>query len=697
MSINPTVILIFFVGILLLFSLTYVFLNIKPRHKHKPKPKHNENMSEFYINKTNKLMSDLDGNNQTLIGLAKSYALSRKTFEDEIIQNIKKAKDIYESVKSNQQSTSTIFANIMETSGIDSLQSDLSNAVKNAKQDVVVATQALNTIENLINSGTTPPPDSPLQLTEFGNALNDIDNQQNIANNAYKDIQTKLKDVTFVYNLFNSGLQEIKDNFLKAQEDLKKLNEIISNMTGDLQKTPEYNNLQVGINQANVLLRELKGLNIDNSNQYYSVMQKLIRSLSNSVEVSRAFLANILIIFTLATEDSPTKLNGYLNELKLMYNKISSLVGVRDITSDDSTDYNWIDFGETTTAPPNDWIDFGETTTISPWSSDVETTASPYMETTASPDVETTANPYMETTASPYMETTASPYMETTTGPYMETTTGPYMETTTGPWNLKESYTNLPNEDSVNMPHWFKAFKNSDYNMKEQPNQTEYNTNLSTPDWFKNFNIQTVQDQTPTPTAQDVNLDIPSWFKTFQGSGYNIYTESPIQSGQDATLNIPSWFKLFQGSVTQQPDSKDITINILAYYEKLLEINVSITQQYNEIINSFNIIVGVINAIQDITTEITTNIDSRINSFISSNEIEQLQEILLNYFPASTKPPLPVPPLHTLIDFKQEYIPTMTTAPPYTKKLLKESCGDVCIDQDDCNEVGWCINGKCVC
>ena len=48
-------------------------------------------------------------------------------------------------------------------------------------------------------------------------------------------------------------------------------------------------------------------------------------------------------------------------------------------------------------------------------------------------------------------------------------------------------------------------------------------------------------------------------------------------------------------------------------------------------------------------------------------------------------------------DFKQEYIPTMTTAPPYTKKLLKESCGDVCIDQDDCNEVGWCINGKCVC
>ena len=58
-----------------------------------------------------------------------------------------------------------------------------------------------------------------------------------------------------------------------------------------------------------------------------------------------------------------------------------------------------------------------------------------------------------------------------------------------------------------------------------------------------------------------------------------------------------------------------------------------------------------------------------VNTILNSSELDNLQEILLQYFPSSTKPPIYIPPLNTLIDVVFNPIEIMTTVTPYTNTI----------------------------
>ena len=475
-----------FIGFIILIGI-YCTDKHKYKHKHKYKDKHKDRHkniipTENYVNKTQKLLGDLNFSNQSLIDLANNYVENRQGYEKDVSKYKTDALALLDSVSNNEKSASYILTNILDSSIMVNFSHDLSImsiAVINAQNDADIATKALEMIKKLVNDNSV----SDLQLNEFGDALSSIQNQQDIANKSYLNVQNHLNNISSIYKFFNQGLNDILKNLNSAQDDFNKLNDFMTNITGNIKKTQDYSKLEITVNKSLILLQELKSLKVDEANQYYSVIENLITKLENSIKISQSFLTNIISIFTYATHDYSSKLYGELNELEVIYNKILSLIG---ITSDSSIIY---------------------------------------------PETE-------------------------------------------------------------------------------------------------DLSIYPVS-QEPIPSIQPI-------------------TEEPVfYSNEGFTLNYNS------------------TSNILDYYKKLLQINSTITNQYNQIITSYNIVSEVINSIQELTSEIIKNMDSNVNNLIDTDELNKLQDILLQYFPASTRPPITIPPLDKLVDYDYTPIPNMTTIPPY--------------------------------
>ena len=431
------IIILMFIGFVMLFEIYRTNKNNyrhKDRHKdrRKDRDKNKNNIpTENYINKTQKLLSDLNLSNQTLIDIANNYVKNRQDYDAEITLYKEKSLKLLNSVSNNEQSAANILSSILESSAMTNFSHDLSvmsSAVINAQNDVDIANNALDMIKKFVNDKSS----SGLRLNEFGDSLSSIQIQQDIANKSYLNIQKRVNNISSIYNLFKKGIEDMLENLNNSRDDFNNLNNFMSNITGNIKQTQDYNKLQIIVNQSNILLKELKNLNVDRENQYYSVIETLIEKLNKSIETSQSFLDNIITIFTYATHDYSSKLYRDLNEIE----ELNSL--------------------------------------------------------------------------------------------------------------------------------------NSKYKS-----------------------------------------------------------------------------------------------NIYEYYTQLLEINSTITNQYNQIITSNNIVSDVINNIHELTREIIKNMDSYVNEFVNTDDLNKLQDILIQYFPASTRPPITIPPLDKLVDFDYTPIPNMTTIPPY--------------------------------
>jgi len=233
------------------------------RNKCKRKIK-NTTLSEGYISKTQQLIGDLNNGNNYLIELAKKYVEDRRSYENNLDNYIINATGIMNDVELNEKSSLDIFSKIMNSSNILSGYQDeisiLKNAVISSENDASISIKALDKIKTLINSGITQPPNSIFQQSEFGNALNDIQVQQNIALNAYSNIQNQIKAISNIYNTFSEKIQIVYDNLISAKDSFEILNRFIQDITGDINKDVNYNNLQISVNQATILINELEDL-----------------------------------------------------------------------------------------------------------------------------------------------------------------------------------------------------------------------------------------------------------------------------------------------------------------------------------------------------------------------------------------------------------------------------------------------------
>jgi len=100
--------------------------------------------------------------------------------------------------------------------------------------------------------------------------------------------------------------------------------------------------------------------------------------------------------------------------------------------------------------------------------------------------------------------------------------------------------------------------------------------------------------------------------------------------------------------------------SLYSYQQQIIEINEMIKTQYNLIIEASNQVIGVINSIQEITQKIINSLNFEVNDFKEDSVINELKNILLYYFPASTSPPLKIPDLNLLIEFAYTPIPTQS-------------------------------------
>jgi hypothetical protein len=100
--------------------------------------------------------------------------------------------------------------------------------------------------------------------------------------------------------------------------------------------------------------------------------------------------------------------------------------------------------------------------------------------------------------------------------------------------------------------------------------------------------------------------------------------------------------------------------SLYSYQQQIIEINEMIKTQYNLIIEASNQVIGVINSIQEITQKIINSLNIEVNDFKQDSVVNELKNILLYYFPASTSPPLKIPDLNLLIEFAYTPIPTQS-------------------------------------
>jgi hypothetical protein len=331
--------------ILLLFLICIFFFVIlfqtKNRSKCKIKNKYIGKISnENYINKAQKLLSDLSSNSDDLVSIARDYVNKRSKYEDEVSINVKNAEYILSLVLSNQSSTSDIVNKLTESSVLSIITKDLSSATNAslfAKENYEIVKNALYNIINLVNdlNITMSPSLNPKDISK---ALNIIEIQQNIAKDAYVSVQKKLNNIGSAYSISKNALEDIEKNLNKSNNDLSILNEYISSLTNNIQKTDNYSRLKTAVESANILLEELKKLNLDRSNTYFSVIDNLKNKLSSSIKTSQDYLDNIIKIFNSATDDASITLKTNIKKLEDIYVEIKSLIGSLDSSYSQSVD-----------------------------------------------------------------------------------------------------------------------------------------------------------------------------------------------------------------------------------------------------------------------------------------------------------------------------------------------------------------------
>ena len=654
MSDIPKTILMVAIPVFIIWIL-YLTLSGK-NHHHKRKNKHkNKNIqfSESYISKTKQVIGDLNVGNDNLIEIAKNYVNNRESYDSELDDYITKARLILSRIESNERSASSIFSNIMESSsaiaGYQNEISILNNAVINSENDSRIAIKALDNIEILIKGETPNTFFEPSEFGEFGDfgqtselgsALNDIEKQQNIAKKSYLDIQNQIKNVSSIYNTFNEGIQSIFDNLISAKDSFERLNNFIEDMTGNINKAVGYNNLQLSVNQATILINELEGLGIDNSNQYYTIMQNLVENLKNSRDISNQFLSNVITIFTEATKNAPSEINNKLLELEDIHTQIKSLIGITGETSMDGI------FGPGESDEYNiDELPVSDDNIFGPGESDE-------YNIDELPDFDD--NIIGPTEEGSYTQGSAGFDIN---GLDQELSEDNLFKKNKNPNTLREGFTSNSKNNFYTGDNTGFGEEDDPFNFGEGSTGFDINGQGSYTQDSAGFDIFDIDgvDQDPNGFFPDehgfdideVDQDPNGFFPDEQGS----YT-------QDS-----AGFDIFNIDDSLRPNS------ILDYYNKLLEINIIITREYNSIINYYNIIADVINKIQLITEKIIRDMDSNVNTIVGSNDLDNLQDILLQYFPSSTKPPIYIPPLNTLIDVVFNPIEIMTTVTPYTNTI----------------------------
>jgi len=692
----------------------YLCLSGNNNHYHKKRKKKNKNttLSEGYISKTQQLIGDLNNGNNYLIELAKKYVDDRKSYENNLDNYITNAMGILNDVELNEKSSLDIFSKIMDSSNILSDYQDeisiLRNAVISSENDASLSIKALDKIKTMINIGITQLPNSMFETSEFGNALNDIQVQQSIALKAYSNIQNQIKGVSNIYNTFSEEIQIVYDNLISAKDSFEILNRFIQDITGDINKDVNYNNLQISVNQATILINELEGLGIDNSNQYYTIMQNLLEKLKNARTISDQFLSNVITIFTEATKNAPSQLNNKLLNLQNIYNKILRLIGIEGKDAMDGIFGPLLEPSDELVNDLEDSIFFDESSSVNnvndlPKESSINKPADLSEEDPFSSlnntnrlregfEINSKNNFYGD--GFDLFNDNSDLIPNVPSGSASGSASGSYSGSASGSASGRYSGSVIPDQSSGNLSPGQDPLdpvdpldpldpfnQNSVSSPEEDINRYEDSVNA-----LPDENINVYEDSVNfVPDEDQIDILDPNSDDLLPNQDENIYEGSvnffPDEDSNENSDDIifpedpnnfdpdtnEGSFNLFEPD--EDSESSSGSNNLLFYYEKLLEINIIITREYNSIINSYNIIADVINQIQNISEKIIRDMNSNVNTFVGSNELNDLQDILLPYFHSSTRPPIYIPPLNALIDVTFSPVPVMTTVTPYISKI----------------------------
>lgn len=283
---------------------------------------------EYYIKEAIKSLNDITVTSNVFISLAQNYLKTKKNMESSVNTSIIKAKDILQTVKNSLIDAEKAYANTPTDS------SKITYALTSSEEYANISSMAYTNIMNIIEL-----PEN--QGNILGKALVDIQKQNNIVLDTYKNTENIVITIKSSYENIVTSQKIITTSFKNANEALDTLMKIVKSLTSDLENTQEYINLKKNIYSASQLLIEIEGLNasLSEENKYKNTINSMIINLNTSISTGQSYLNNTLIVFEKTTDDASLILSSKIPELLSILNQVTSYIGDSSSSSQNTITY----------------------------------------------------------------------------------------------------------------------------------------------------------------------------------------------------------------------------------------------------------------------------------------------------------------------------------------------------------------------
>jgi len=283
---------------------------------------------ESYIKEAIKSLNDITVTSNVFISLAQNYLKTKKNMESSVNNSIIKGKVILQTVKNSLIEAEKAYAN----TPIDS--SKITYALTSSEEYANISTVAYTNIMSIIELPENPG-------TIFGKVLVDIQEQNDIVLDSYKNTENIVKTIKSSYENIVTSQKTITTSFKNANDALDTLMKIVSSLTSDLENTQEYINLKKNIYSANKLLIEIEGLNnsLSEENKYKNTINSMIINLNTSISTGQSYLDNTLIVFEKTTDDASLILSSKIPELLSILNQVTLCIEDSSSSSQNTISY----------------------------------------------------------------------------------------------------------------------------------------------------------------------------------------------------------------------------------------------------------------------------------------------------------------------------------------------------------------------
>ena len=331
------IIKIFLISSLILLAIfALIYVNSGPKSSITEKPSSNPlNSVNSLLEKSKIALKDISSGQQNLRDYALDYISKRQNFETQLndaLNNVLSLHSIIQgyndSAKNSYDLSQNSLAKANDALAISNNYMSIVNNITMEIQNIITQTQ----ITTLGPSG------------DVTQAITDMNHQKDIATNAYSQVELALsnaqssKTLTNIYK--SNSFQELA-NANKIRVDIENL---ITNLLNDIKTSPEYENLDIKISNAQTILNMLQEIydNLDDNIENQTIKTTInlsILELSKSINLGRDVLDNIINVFQVGTSTSYSVNFEIIKKIRNKIGDMYSIIGNPDGTPENSIEY----------------------------------------------------------------------------------------------------------------------------------------------------------------------------------------------------------------------------------------------------------------------------------------------------------------------------------------------------------------------